>query len=232
MVDDIYRKTNIEATFNSVLNHDLVAETSKKIFRLRAKTEYEEMTFLEETDLVELDVRINRNQSAINRFKNCLSSNQFQNLFVNQMNISAIAAATNSVEKVINYIEWNPPSNLKVLIHVLISFGHYLKSLKSRKIRELDFKSSSFSSVFKEISYKRYIDLKFPKIKLYHATIELIYKDLQAHFQKYVNPSINELLKNLIFYQYADSSCVSSKNNNIDKLFKNQFFFRSTAKDF
>ena len=30
MVDDIYRKTNIEATFNSVLNHDSVAETSKK----------------------------------------------------------------------------------------------------------------------------------------------------------------------------------------------------------
>jgi hypothetical protein len=50
------------------------------------------------------------------------------------MNISAIAAATNSAEKVMSYIESNPPSNLEILIHVLISFGHYLKSLKSRKI--------------------------------------------------------------------------------------------------
>jgi hypothetical protein len=65
IVDDEYKKTNIEATFNTILNHDLVAETSKKKFRFRAKSEYEEMTFLDESDLFELDVKINRNQATL-----------------------------------------------------------------------------------------------------------------------------------------------------------------------
>jgi hypothetical protein len=171
------------------------------------------MTFLDESDLFELDLKINRNQATINHFKNCLSSDQFKNLFVNQMNISAIAAATNSAEKVMSYIVLNPSSNLTILIHVLISFGHYLKSLKSRKIRELDFKSSSFSSLLREISHHRFIDLKIPKIELYQETVELIYKDLESQNDKNVNPSIKNLLKNLIFPKNADLSCVSLIKN-------------------